>query len=391
MKGYVNFIAPGSLSFVSIIEQSFKAHWHKLGGVPIHIIRDSAKPLSNDPDCIGIVLPINNENILRSAVGLKIPIINISERLPPTDCAVNIRYDSDDIGTLAAHHLLEGGYTNFYFLEDRPAAFSESRLEGFSKALQAKGKRLTGTFCFKKRANMNPAHFLADEVEQMRTWIQSASPTAAILAANDLVALRFIRALRACEPDWVDSIALVGVDDDFSRTDDPAEAEPITSVLPNFSGLGVKAAEVLASIHNGNSHRKGSVIKVSGAKLIQRETTGGFSCQDVMLTRITRWITKEINAGRSPKVPEILARFPMSERTLCGKFQKFKGESMRDFIMQKRVQRAARLLYDSDLSISEIAQLCGFNKHADLTERFSKYMGQTPSDFRKQRITVETE
>jgi AraC-like DNA-binding protein len=234
---------------------------------------------------------------------------------------------------------------------------------------------------------MNPSLFLADEINQVEEWIQTTGPSAALFATNDLIALRFLKALRACNPELTETIALIGVDDNFSRSDDPTEAEPITSVLPNFSGVGKKAAEVLAGIKQTGPMRRGSVIRISGAKLIERETTGGFSCPDIMLTRITRWISKEINSGQSPKVQDILERFPMSERTLCEKFRKFRKESMRDFIIQKRVQRAARLLYDSDLSVSEIAQMCGFNKHADLTERFSKYMGCPPSEYRKQRIT----
>lgn len=387
MTGYIILISPPSLTFSALIEQAFKAEWRELSELPIVMIRTHDKALGDDPDCRGMVLPVSYQRYLEMVQKMSCPIINISERLAPMESGVNIRYDSEEMGTLAANHFIELGYSNFFFIGDPPAAFSESRLAGFAKALKRNGHRLSAELNFIKKNRMDPSATLQEDVEQAREWIEDMGPAGAVLAANDGIATRFLQALKECHPEAAETIGLIGFDDEYSRLADPSEGEPLTSILPNFAGTGKQAARCLARAINHNDYAPGSIVHVRGARLVERQTTGGFLCQDLLLTRIARYLSSEINQGRSPSVAETVARFPMSERTLCEKFRKVRGESMRDFIMQKRVQRAARMLLDSDRRVSEIAQLCGFNKHADLTERFHKYMGYSPTEYRKKAQT----
>lgn len=389
MSGYVQFISPPSLTFATLVEQAFKTRWSKLSHLPVVLIRSHEKRLSDAPDCLGIVLPVSNERVRDMAANLHRPLINVSERLPPCPFAINIHYDSTEIGELAANHLADIGYTRFFFLGDPPAAFSRSRGEAFEKALKRRSLSLQATLSFKRRDRMDPSTTEQREDEEMSEWLPLLGPSAAVFAANDLIAVRFLRALRRCQPDFAETIGLVGVDDDWSRLSDPSEGEPLTSILPNFAGVGTYAADYLERAAHHSEYRPGTVIRIRGARLVERETTGGFSCDDPLLSRIARWLCKEVNCGHSPSVADILERFPMSERTLSEKFRRHRGESMREFIMRKRVQRAARMLLDSDLGIAEIAQHCGFNKHADLSERFTKYMGCSPTRFRRERAPAE--
>ncbi len=383
MSGFVNFVSPPSLSFAGLIEQAFKAQWRRVSALPIVTIRSHEKRVADTPGCRGIVLPVSNRRVFEMTAALRMPTVNTSERLPPCPHAVNIRYDSDEIGEIAVAHLAAVGYRRFYFVGDPPSAFSEARRAGFAAALADAGLRLENDFSFEKRNRMDPESTERAEARQVATWLSEIGPSGGVFAANDLIAVRFLRALRHCEPDYAETVGLVGVDDDYPRLDDPTEGEPLTSVVPNFAGMGVHAADALErAVHHGE-YEPGNLVRVRGAKLVERETTGGFSCADPLLTKIARWICGQINRGHSPTVGEVLERFPMSERSLSEKFRKHRGESMRGFIMQKRVQRAARMLLDTDLSIAEIAQRCGFNKHADLSERFAKYMGCSPTQYRR--------
>ncbi|MCC5806077.1 MAG: helix-turn-helix domain-containing protein [Opitutales bacterium] len=383
MSGFVHFVSPSSLTFAGLIEQAFKAQWRKVSPLPIVMIRSHDKRLDDTAGGRGIVLPVSNSRVLKMVEGFRMPAVNTSERLPPCACAINIRYDSDEIGGIAAEHLAAVGFRRFFFVGDPPSAFSEARRAGFAKSLEKRGLRLEADFGFEKRDRMDPETTEQAEARQVTAWLSEIGPSGGVFAANDLIGVRFLRALRICEPDYADTIGIVGVDDDFSRLDDPSEGEPLTSVVPNFAGMGTNAADALERAVQHGDYEPGKVIYVRGAKLVERETTGGFSCADPLLSKIARWISSEINRGHSPTVGEVLARYPMSERSLSEKFRKYRGESMRNFIMQKRVQRAARMLLDSDLSVAEIAQRCGFNKHADLSERFAKYMGCSPTQYRR--------
>jgi AraC-like DNA-binding protein len=50
-----------------------------------------------------------------------------------------------------------------------------------------------------------------------------------------------------------------------------------------------------------------------------------------------------------------------------------------------RAERAARLLRNGQLSISEIAQNCGYASHSHLCREFKTQLGATPSEYRAKR------
>ncbi|MFK8111774.1 MAG: helix-turn-helix transcriptional regulator, partial [Rubripirellula sp.] len=56
------------------------------------------------------------------------------------------------------------------------------------------------------------------------------------------------------------------------------------------------------------------------------------------------------------------------------------------YLQRIRVDEASRLLVSSDLSISEIALETGFYDQAHLTRTFRRWMGMTPSEFRRESL-----
>jgi len=58
------------------------------------------------------------------------------------------------------------------------------------------------------------------------------------------------------------------------------------------------------------------------------------------------------------------------------------GETPRRFLMRKRLERACRLLQNSDDSLADIALSCGFSSQAHMTSAFSKQLNTTPARYR---------
>lgn len=61
------------------------------------------------------------------------------------------------------------------------------------------------------------------------------------------------------------------------------------------------------------------------------------------------------------------------------------GVTPRQYLQRTRVEKAARLLADTDQSVSQIAQACGFYDHAHFSRSFRSIMTVTPSDYRQSR------
>lgn len=64
-------------------------------------------------------------------------------------------------------------------------------------------------------------------------------------------------------------------------------------------------------------------------------------------------------------------------------FKRRTGLAPHQFIIRKRIERARALLFDSDLSISEVAFRCGFSQQSHFTVTFRRNVGVSPSAYRR--------
>lgn len=74
----------------------------------------------------------------------------------------------------------------------------------------------------------------------------------------------------------------------------------------------------------------------------------------------------------------------MSASALVRTFRQAVGASPIDYVIGVRLQRAQRLLRNSNLRVSEIAFRCGFNDSNYFTRRFRQAVGVSPRDYRAQ-------
>ena len=66
-------------------------------------------------------------------------------------------------------------------------------------------------------------------------------------------------------------------------------------------------------------------------------------------------------------------------------FKKAYGITIFDYLFEKRMQEAKRLLEDPYMKVYEIAEKLGYNNKAYFSSTFQKYWGMTPSEFRKSK------
>ncbi len=89
------------------------------------------------------------------------------------------------------------------------------------------------------------------------------------------------------------------------------------------------------------------------------------------------------NYSRKIKLSELSDLIHVSENYFCGYFKKFTGITPFEQINETRVKKAAALLSDSDLTVSEVAVKCGFENLSYFTRKFKSIVGCTPIDYRK--------
>lgn len=72
----------------------------------------------------------------------------------------------------------------------------------------------------------------------------------------------------------------------------------------------------------------------------------------------------------------------MSRSTFTDHFRKAFGRSPMDFVREVRLQRGARLLRTTDLSVKQIARRVGVHSRSHFTQAFSDLYGVSPKRYR---------
>jgi len=89
------------------------------------------------------------------------------------------------------------------------------------------------------------------------------------------------------------------------------------------------------------------------------------------------------NYNKLQHIEEIAERFYISKYYLCKIFKKATGLTLVQYISNIKLQNACNMLSNTKLSVSEVAEACGFNSTMYFCKFFKSALKVTPSQFRK--------
>jgi AraC family transcriptional regulator len=107
------------------------------------------------------------------------------------------------------------------------------------------------------------------------------------------------------------------------------------------------------------------------------------------LQQIIEYIDK--NLDRDITIQGLAQQAKVSISIFAHAFKKEIGISPYQFILQQRLDRSKQLLIDKDtkLSMSKIAQMCGFSNTSAFTNRFRQKEGMSPSKYRSHHLQIK--
>ncbi len=82
-------------------------------------------------------------------------------------------------------------------------------------------------------------------------------------------------------------------------------------------------------------------------------------------------------------VPHLCEKFHISRTRLYDGFQRMYGESVHEYIISQRIEKA-KLLLQEDKAVSQVAMMVGFNKTSSFIRAFKQKTGTTPAAFKLQ-------
>lgn len=90
----------------------------------------------------------------------------------------------------------------------------------------------------------------------------------------------------------------------------------------------------------------------------------------------------QLNISKNIKVSDVAANFGYNEKYLSHLFSEISGISLKQLIMQRKMEAANFMLTDTNTSIAEIAKSLGFADSHNFSRAYKKYTGLTPSEYR---------
>ena len=102
--------------------------------------------------------------------------------------------------------------------------------------------------------------------------------------------------------------------------------------------------------------------------------------------RAIRYLTERLNVSHTLR--SISSALGTNRNTLCKEFKVETGTSVKQWLNEMRLQKAAHLLYSTNLSIIEISFEVGYQDPANFATAFKKYHKCTPRKYRKSRLKI---
>lgn len=324
----------------------------------------------------GALVMITSKRDASVARSLDIPVVNLTAYLEDTGIPT-VMVDHQEIGRLAAVHLLEQRFRRFGYYGVRDIFYSEQRRSGFAETVRQAGGQCKILEVLPVEAS--PGNWRRHQRE-LDSWLKSLTPPVGIMASTDLRAGIVADACSRLGLAIPDDVALVGVDND------PVACElcqpPLSSVARNDHEVGRRAAALLDHLMSGRPPPEKPIL-IAPDGVVCRRSTETMAVDDPHVAATVRYIREHLHEKFG--VERIIANSGLSRRWLEYRFQASLGCTPYAMINQLRVEHARQLLASPEKqTLSQIADACGFSELRRFRLAFRRVTGKTPAQFRKQ-------
>ena len=288
--------------------------------------------------------------------------------------AARVVLDDVEIGRLAAEHLLERGFADLGFYKFTGAQAVERREQGFRQAVEQAGRRyhlLDWAATAERKPKLHWFDWIRGELPKLPTPI-------GVMAQSDHRAVYLLSACEAAALAVPEQVAVVGVDNDEQACE--FAAVPLSSVDCNRELMAYEGARLLDELMRGG-RRPDAPLMIPPRGVAVRRSSDIFAVADPAVARALHFIRER--CAQSMSVDQVIEASRTSRCGLYRAFHKHLGRSVGEEIDRQRVQRAMRMLIDTQEKLHRIARESGFSGPEHFTRVFRRVMRMPPSTYRQ--------
>lgn len=103
---------------------------------------------------------------------------------------------------------------------------------------------------------------------------------------------------------------------------------------------------------------------------------------DGLLRSLLKCVHRRLNADEDVTVEAVTRELGYTRQYVSGRFHRLTGRLLSQFLKEKRLDKAAKLLKRGNLRITQIARRCGFESENYFRQQFRNRFGMSPRQFR---------
>ncbi|MBN2580464.1 MAG: XylR family transcriptional regulator [Pirellulales bacterium] len=321
-----------------------------------------------------ITLLAARQNTWKKLRHLKVPIVDLAESQPEIPLP-RVTMDNAAIGQMAAEYFLNHGYRHFVFMDRWGMGVSQRRGQYFQETLQEVGRSCRMFSWQEDRGKRN------DTRENRHRWIihrlREMPKPLAVLASRDVEAIEILEACFSANLLVPEQVAVLGVDNSENFCD--CLRVPLSSIDDRLEKIGYEGAALLERILQGEKPPT-EPIYIPPAGIVERRSTDCLAVDHPEVAKALHFIYK--HAHLPITLRDVLQHLTMSRSGLEKAFREHYVRAPMEELRRIRLERAQKMLLETDEKILTIARLTGFQTPQNLCRFFTEQLGITPKRFR---------
>ncbi|MEX0643231.1 MAG: DNA-binding transcriptional regulator [Pirellulales bacterium] len=325
----------------------------------------------------GILARIDNRQMADAVVESGMPAIDLRNAIDGMGLPL-VGTDSRAVAEMAARHLLDRGFFHFAYCGYTPGECvgSDNRGDSFQAYLAAHKKPCHFFQPTERRRRRHPTW--DEEIEQLADWVRELPKSVGVMAVNDDRGLQVLEACRRIGIVVPEELALVSVDNDEILCN--MATPSMSSIALDVEQIGYRAAALLDHMMSSKSPEV-QHVRLPPLGVISRKSSDITAVADRDVAQAAQWIRQ--HACENISVNQVVLQTSLSRRSLEQRFVKLLGRTLNSEIIRVKLDRVQRLLVETSLPLSAIAEQAGISSSSYLSVLFHRKLGLTPAQFRR--------
>lgn len=327
----------------------------------------------------GIIADYDNPEIQVALQKANVPVVGVGGSYRNPQDYPDVPYvatDNFELVNAAFQHLRQKGIQRFAFYGapvDEHHRWAQER-ENAMLELTAK----EGYECYVYRGHPVRPETWQYTIKRLADWLKSLPTPIGIVAVTDARARHLLQVCDHIGMLIPDRMSVIGIDDDeiarfLSRVS-------LSSVKQGCLEMGFQSARLLHKMLDGHKSPKRPIL-VPPERVAERQSTDFKAIADPHVMQAMHFIRQ--NACRGIKVDQVLDYVGVSRSNLENRFKDERGHSIHTEIHNEKLQRACKMLRESDESTAQVAKICGYPSLQYMYAVFKKHYKKTPIEYRE--------